>query len=279
MSTHSPNPRFPTPRPTWIWPVRLPAAFGAQLYHVAYQLGEGLGGWPRWLLVGALAGTLPLLPDIVLGVTFSHFLTALLLLPLLVAAVARDAPGRGFGAILAAFLTHSVLTIALFTQGSERLATQFPPGAAYWAQTYDWLVTGVSPEYELSHWLPAHGQLFAAVLLFTYTSLGLIVFWHGLYEVDLMNSYVSQLLLHSHDSWTAVLLGWHPWSVCRGAGYLVLTFEVASLSLARLTGVPLSTPRRRRRRWLVGLAFLALDCVIKFCFLDSVRRALAADLV
>jgi hypothetical protein len=269
----------PDPRPTWIWPVRVPARTAAQIYRAVQGLGERLGAWPRWLLAGALVGALPLLPDVVFGVSFSHFLTAILLLPLLAAAVAHDAIGRGLGVVAAAFLAHSALTIALFAAASDRLATQFPPGAAYWTQTHDWLVTGVSPEYELGHWVPAHAQLLAAVLLFTYTSLGFVVFWQGLYEVDLMNGYVSQLLLHARDPWTVLALGWHPWSVCRGVGYLFLTFEVASLSLSRLTGVPLSTPARRRRRWLVGLGFLALDGVVKFFWLDPVRRALAANLL
>jgi hypothetical protein len=137
----------------------------------------------------------------------------------------------------------------------------------------------VSKEYELSWWLPAQGQLLAGVGVFSYTSLGFIPFWRGLYEVDLMNAYVSQLLPRSRDPWTTLVLGWHPWSQCRGVGYLFLTFEIASLSLARLAGVRLSTLSRRLRRWLAGLGFLLLDVVLKLLLLEPVRQALAANLV
>src|SRR5262249_54083258 len=135
------------------------------------------------------------------------------------------------------------------------------------------------PEGAAQGWVAAQGQLLGGVVLFCYTSLGFLPFWQGLYEVDLMNGYVSQLLVHSHDPWTALALGWHPWSQCRGIGYLFVTFEVTSLSLARLTGVRLSTRARRCRRWLAGLTFLLLDMLLKFYLLDSVRQALAANLI
>jgi hypothetical protein len=66
--------------------------------------------------------------------------------------------------------------------------------------------------------------------------------------------------------------------VCRAAGYLVLTFEVISLSLSRLAGAPLSTARARRWRWCIGLGFLALDGAVKFLCLEPVRQVLAANL-
>jgi hypothetical protein len=249
------------------------------LLDLARRLGERLGRWPRWLLAGALAGAAPLWVEVGTGLPVGRGLTALLLALLLLAAVAHDWPGRGLGSVGTALLVHNGLVIALFAHDRAQLTERFPDGAAYWAETHLWLVSGVSPEYELSWWLPAQGQLLAGMILFGYTSLGVIPFWRGLYEADLMNGYVSQLLLHSHDPWPALALGWHPWSLCRGVGYLFLTFEVASLSLARLTGVRLSTPARRRRRWLAGLTFLLLDVVLKFFLLEPVRRILAANLV
>jgi hypothetical protein len=279
MERHAAVPQHGAARPAWIWPVRLPGVVADQLLGVAQWLGERVGSWPRWLLAGALAGAVPLLLQTASGLPVGRALTALLVTLLLLGAVARDWTGRGLTAVAAAFLIHNALAVALFAQDRARLTEGFPDGAAYWAQTHDWLLTGLSPEAALSGWLPAQAQLLAAVVLFSYTSLGFIPFWYGLYEVDLMNGYVAELLRHSHVPGTALALGWHPWSLCRGAGYLFLTFEVASLSLARLTGVRLSTPARRRRRWLAGLALLLLDGVLKYFLLEPVRRTLAANLV
>src|SRR5205085_319979 len=105
--------------------------------------------------------------------------------------------------VAAAFLSHSGLMIALAASDPAGLPAAFPAGQAYWHASRDWIVTGRSPEYEPGWWLPAHCQLFAGMVVFTYTSLGVIPFWQGFHEVDLMNCYVGQLLVHSHDPWTA----------------------------------------------------------------------------
>jgi hypothetical protein len=259
--------------------LRFPARTAAQILGAAQNLGAWLGPLHWWLLAGAVLGVVPLGFEAVTELPVSRLVTAILLAPLLAAAVARDALGRGVGVVLAAFLSHALLAIALFASDGDRLRTLFPDGAAYWQETHQWLVTGQSREYELSWWVPAHVQLLGSMALFTYTSLGFLTFWQGLYEVDLMNGYVGQLLRHSDNPATALALGWHPWSLCRGAGYLFLTFEIASLSLTRLTGVPLSTRKRQRRRWVMGFSLLVLDGLLKFWLLEPVRRILAANLL
>ena len=113
-----------------------------------------------------------------------------------------------------------------------------------------------------------------AVVLFSYTSLGLIPLWQGLYEVDLMNFYVGSLLARAEAPGPGLMLAWHPWSICRGLGYLVLTYELTRLSFARLTGLNPGTAFSIRRRWAVGISFLLLDAVLKYLCLEPVRRIL-----
>ena len=101
---------------------------------------------------------------------------------------------------------------------------------------------------------------------------------HGFHEVDLMNADVSQLLLHSHDPWTALALGWHPWSLCRGVGYMFVIFEVSSLSLSWLLGVSLSTPAGAGP--LAGRpGFLLADGILKYHMLEFVRQTLQENLI
>ena len=113
----------------------------------------------------------------------------------------------------------------------------------------------------------------------TYTSLGVIAFWRGLQQVDLMNFYVGQLLTQSSDPATALLLGWHPWSVCRAAGFALISFEILSHSLGRLAGTPSAAAKKPRSRLLAGLALLTLDALLKATILEPVRQCLAANLV
>jgi hypothetical protein len=233
---------------------------------------------PSWLLSGAVIGAAPLLADYLLGWRVNHGLSALLLLPLLVAAVARDAVALGLGALAASFGTHAVLAITLVVHDPAGMALMFPEGEAYWGQSRDWLLTGTSREYSPGWWLPAHGQLLAVSTCSTYTSLGWVPLWQGFHEVDLMNHYVGRLVVHSRSPGVALAVGWHPWSVCRGVGYLFITFEVVSISLQRLTGRALSTAARRRNRWAVGLTLLVLDGLLKFFWLEPARQILAANL-
>jgi hypothetical protein len=246
---------------------------------LADRLAGRMGPWYRWPLAGLAIGAVPLLVDWGTGWPSSRLVGALLLTPLLLAAIARDSLGRGLGLLVAAYLGHSAVAIALVAHDAGRMASVLPGGEGYWQQSQEWIVTGASPEYDLGWWLPAHCQILGVVSVFTYLSLGFVTLWQGFHEVDLMNFYVGQLLVHSRHPGLALAVGWHPWSLCRGVGFLFLTFEVASFSLARLTGVPLSTPAVRRRRWVVGLSFLLLDGVLKFLLLDTVRGVLAANLL
>lgn len=262
----------------WLWPIRISPPLQRQTLRAARRLAARLGRWPGWLLAGLLIGGLPCFGEYVSGWPGARLITAVLLTPVLVAAVVEDALGRGVAAIAAALAVHSALVIALAAQQPDAIPAGLADADAYWRESHTWITTGVSREYELSWWLPAHAQGLGGVTLFTYLSLGLTTFWQGLYEMDLMNFYVGQLVARSESPGLALLLGWHPWSVCRGIGYLFITFEVASLSCQRLTGTPLSTQGRRRARWLAGLTLLGLDCVLKFVLLEPIRLALAANL-
>jgi hypothetical protein len=243
------------------------------------RLGRRLGPVPVWIVLGAAIGAFPLLGDYLLQRPTAWVTTPLLVTVLLLAAVASDSMTRGLGALAATFFAHNAAAIALVASDPAGMATVLVGGEDYWRQSHHWIATGYSPEYELSWWVPAHVQLLASMVFFTYSSFGFITLCQGAYEVDLMNFYVGKLIAHSHDSRLAIALGWHPWSVCRGIGYLFLTYEIASLSLEHLTGVRLSTSRRRMARWSAGLAFLLIDGIVKYLFLDTVRRLLAGNLI
>src|SRR5262245_46382974 len=170
--------------PAWLGPIRVPTRLAVLLRQSAEGLATQLGPWPVWLLVGALAGALPLALDYLLGWSQTRWTTPLLVSPLLLAAVSRGAAGRGIGTLAAAFAAHSTLAVVLAIHAPNDLARACAGGADYWERSHTWIVTGVSREYDLGWWMPAHAQLLAVMVLFCYTSLGLIPLWEGLYEVD-----------------------------------------------------------------------------------------------
>ncbi|PQO32748.1 hypothetical protein DTL21_21415 [Bremerella cremea] len=246
---------------------------------MARKLDRALAPWYLWYPMAILVGAIPMLLSYLVGLPGGQLVSSLLLTPLLVAAVARDSLPRGLGALALAFFAHCVMVISLASHDPQAMAEIYPRGEAYWQQTYQWVVTGESPEYELTFWLWAHIQLIAASSLFSFTSLGLVTLWQGFQEVDLMNCYVGNMLNQSQNPAVTLLVGWHIWSVCRGLGYLVLTFEIVSYSLERLSRVHLSTRWRRITRWQIGLGFLVFDGILKYNLLEAVRQALENNLV
>jgi hypothetical protein len=238
-------------------------------------VNDWLVPWPRWLAIGIALGAIPVLVDFRTGWSVSRAATALLGFPLLLAAVARDRMRGGLTCLATAFIAHALMMMSLAAADPARLAISFPEGQEYLEETHRWILTGESVKYDLGWWGPVHVQLAAVMLLWGYLSLGLVPLLQGLHEIDLMNFYVGQLVASAGHPGPGLLLAWHPWSLCRGVGFIFLTFEIASFSLARLTGEPLSPSSARRRRWLLGLGFLALDVTIKWFFSETVRRTLA----
>jgi hypothetical protein len=235
------------------------------------------GGW--WIAWAVLIGTVPVAISFWLGLPGHQWLSALLLAALCLGPVRENSWFRGMGLIGLTFAVHSVVVIALSAAAPQRTAAILPGAKSYWEKQQTWIETGQDPEYRLEAWVPAHLQLLSASTLFTFTSLGTVTFGQGFYEVDLMNYYNAQLLGRSQSGPLALVLGWHIWSVLRGLGYLVLTFEIISLSLAAWSGKSLSSWRARASRWGAGLGLLAADGIVKILLLEPVRQILDANLL
>lgn len=262
----------------WLWPLRLPSAQRLELARVL----EAGAGWMirgRWLAIAAAAGVLPLLVFYACGFPGHRAATAVLVFPVFVCLVRQDRQRAGFLTVLVCFAAHSLTAILLTTLDPAGTAPLLSGGQEYWEKNYRWIRTGVDPEYELANWLPAHLQQLGAMAAYAYTSLGLVPLAQGLYEIDLMNFYVGRLIPCSRSAPVALLVGWHFWAILRGVAYTRIVFEVASFSLSHLTGIELSTRRRRATRWSVGLGLLLLDGVAKYLALAPVRDILANNLV
>lgn len=261
-------------RPGWVGPVGWPRRLTAPWLAGFRALADSLGRGRTWLWLGPAVGVGPVALDALTGLGLSRTVTALLGMPLLLAAVSRDRLHPALTCLCLAVIGHSAAVVALAAVDPGRTERMFPPGIEYWAETRLWIETGESKVYDVGAWVPFHFKLAVVMTAWCYLSLGLVPLTQGLYELDLMNVYVGRLLASATPG-PGLLLAWHPWSLCRGVGFLFLTYELTSLSLARLTGERLSTPARRCRRWLLGLGFLGLDAALKYFLLEPVRRVLA----
>lgn len=234
---------------------------------------------PRWALSAALAGTLPLLLAWPLGSSVHQGISGLLLTLLVWGCVVQGRFGAALGTIGLAFGAHSLLAIGIAASAPVEAAALFPDGAGYWLKQEAWIRSGYDPEYELASWLPLHLQLLVACLVLAPLTLGLAIFARGFYEVDLMNFYVGSMLREAGVAPGVLAVGWHPWSLCRGLCYVLLTLELVALACERLTGRRPPAPRARAARLCLALGFFLADCVIKFSCTEEVRSVLHAALV
>jgi hypothetical protein len=264
-------------RAPWIWPLHPPAG----IRELAWTAAGAAERWSRGVvgIAAALAiGAVPALVAGALRLPGHQVVSSAALVLLCLACVRRDEGARAVALVLLAFAAHSVVVLLLAGHSPESADRWLPGASDYWIKQRDWIRTGWDPEYETPVWVSAHAGQLGAVLLSAYGSLGGITFAEGFREVDWMNFYTVQLMRHSASPALAVLLGWHVWSLVRGAGLAVITVEVVSLSLGRLTGRDFSTTRTRQARWAAGLSLLVLDGVLKVLLLRPVQEALLANL-
>jgi hypothetical protein len=232
-----------------------------------------------WLGGAVFAGLVPLLAFWGLRIPGQNLATAAILFPFFLALVAKDRQRAGFAIVLVAFVVHSLTAILLSACDPVGAGAALADGPSYWEKNITWIRTGIDPEYAVSNWLPAHGRQLAGMVVFAFTSFGLIPLAQGLYELDLMNFYVGRLAVASTSVPVALAVGWHSWAILRGVAYSRIVYEATSFSLEKITRRELSTAARRRRRWIVGLSLLSLDCLLKFTLLEPVRRVLGANLL
>ena len=282
-AARKPHEREPTDtelrRVRWIWP------FPPVNPHVAAFVGRAtqftaplVDGW-RWLPAALVVGVVPVLANYFVRLPIQLFASAFLLFPMFVATVRAAKPARAFAVLAATFFAHSVAVIVLAARDPGRAAAFLPGAESFWTESLHWIETGTNPEYEVRHWLPQHLLLAVAVICLGYCSLGLTVLLRGFYEVDLMNYYVGRLIGESGDAATALIYGWHVWSLVRGAGCALVMYEIAAVSLAALTGEDRGAGRGRRLRLAAGVALLVLDGVLKFLLMDGVQARLQANLL
>lgn len=262
----------------WLWPFRIPVRIATRVGRSIERL-QPLTSGRRYILFALLTGGLPLLASFAAGVAFHQWVSTLLFFPLFVSLVYSGRFGAAMWSVLCCYGAHSALALYLSYHYPTEAAAVLTGGLEYWNKNIYWIQTGIDPEYNPANWMPAQLLHLVSISFFSYTSLGLIPFFHGFYEVDVMNFYVGRLMAQSESKAVALLFGWHCWSVCRGIAYAIIIFFVATLSVERFFNLQLISYLQKKRILIFGLLFCLMDFILKFFMLDLVRNTLFANLV
>jgi hypothetical protein len=223
-------------------------------------------------------GVLPVLVALPFASRLHQLLTAIAVTVLVWPCVFFDRFARAIALTAAAYLCHSATVIAVSYHSPPACAAIVPGAADYWQNTEQWIRTGESPEYRWRDWLPGHSLLIATTPFAALLTLGLVPYMAGLEQVDLMNYYVGQLMRQSDRPDLMLLYGWHPWSIARGSGFVVLCYVASSWAMQWLLQKPLSTWQRQRLRLLLGLCLVMMDVAIKVTLSPWIRERLLENL-
>ena len=250
---------------------------GASLVRsVLLRIGLSVSGWPAICAASVVGGVLP--PVIALvtnqGVRVSGSLTVLLVVPLLCSFAVQGRVLAGASLLAATFAAHCAFCIAVSCFMPEIAAATFDGGQAYLEHSLAWIQTGTKPEFEYQGWLSAQILQAVGVAGLGLTSFGVLPVYQGVYECDLMNFYVGRLLSQSTAPMVTLSLGWHPWSICRGIGLLLLLHEAVAIAVAVFIGRIAPAPRGALLRLSIACCFLAADVVLKALAMPLVQRCL-----
>ncbi|MFO0976157.1 MAG: hypothetical protein U0996_07135 [Planctomycetaceae bacterium] len=236
-----------------------------------------VSGW-RWVFFSLFAGFVPCLVAVIFQSTWHQPITAFLLTLLVIPLAGANRWREGLATIVLVFASHSVIAIAAACLDPGYAGPTFPGGPEYWDRQRLWIETGTDEEYRVRDWAPEHALLLAGTTVVSFTSFGGLTFHHGLHEVDLMNFYNGQLISFSKNGFVALALGWHLWSILRGVGYTLLSFQLVALAVQFLAMKLVCSRAEHIRHILYGLAFLLLDAGVKSVMTSWVQQRLLDNL-
>jgi len=171
---------------------------------------------------------------------------------------------RAVAAMLVWAATMAVAATAMSAFGWSRDARDeglfLRPG--YRDDMLRWVETGQGDESRPSRFLPqhaAHAGVFAAASLGTG---GILSMPMGAVLMNSMGEYVGTMAARSAHPVASIILGWHPWSLVRIVGFVILGVVLSGVVLSRLMAFPFALSAHRG--WLAaGGGLLILDVGLK----------------
>jgi hypothetical protein len=222
----------------------------------------------------ALSGPL-LFPLLMLGVLISvglgflaqsrfllPCLNVLLCYPFLFGLLARDRRPRAFASMIFWAVCLGIVTVAASVHFPERAGNAIFHGPAYARDMFHWIRTGEGAEGNPMLFVPQHLLHFVIFCLLSAVSASLLSLLMGALLMNYMSFYVASLILASNDRLTAVLMGWHPWSIIRIFSYVLLGVILGEPLVCKLAGRDYDSSRVRPFLW-IALSGLAVDILMK----------------
>jgi hypothetical protein len=149
-------------------------------------------------------------------------------------------------------------------------------GPAYRDEMFHWVRTGEGAEGDPARFLPQHVLHLAAFVALSLATASAVSIFMGAVLMNYMDFYVAALVRAGAPAWPTLLIGWHPWALCRVAAFCILGAVLAEPVLARLRRVPYAGLRASRRWLVIAAAGIAADWALKAALAPAWGRWLRA---
>lgn len=174
----------------------------------------------------------------------------------------RGRRARAAGAMLWWAFMLGIIMVALITRFHETTGRAIFHGPEYVDEMFRWVRTGIGAEGTPSMFIPQHLLHTGIFIVLSLVSGGLLSLVMGSMLMNYMSFYVGSLILNSRNTGLAILMGWHPWSIFRVAGFVVLGVILAEPLICRITGRPYQSGDVRKYVLFVVAALLT-DAIMK----------------
>ncbi len=194
--------------------------------------------------------------------------------PFLYAALRAGRLARAVAWMLVWAAAMAVAATAVSYWAPDEAGRLFLHGAAYRAEMFEWVRTGLGRESNPARFLPQHAWHAGLFALLALASGGLLAMPMGAVLMNYMGAYVGGLAAESSRPLATALLAWSPWALLRVVSFVILGVALAAPLLARVGRSPFEP--RRARPWLLAAAGgLVLDVVLKWRLAPLWRRWLS----
>jgi len=190
------------------------------------------------------------------------FLNILFAYPVMYSLLKLEQRKRAFVAMLFWALFLGVVTVIACVRFPAVAERSILNGADYVREMFHWIKTGEGTESEPLRFVPQHLFHFAAFVVLSLLTAGILSLFMGAILMNYMSFYVGSLILASHDHVVAALMGWHPWAAIRVASFVILGVILAEPGVCRLSGRYYDYEGARPYFW-AALTGVVLDMIIK----------------
>lgn len=172
----------------------------------------------------------------------------------------------------------SIIGIILMYYFHDRASDVVIRSEEYWSDMELWLKGDPSKQGTPSEFIPEHIKHTVTVSVASLISAGMIGINFGTVLMNYMNYYVATIMLMSDSPLLLAIIGWHPYSVCRVIGFIILGCTFSWVFVSRFSKE--SNFNRRIFVFLIilGLCLELLDILLKIYIAPGWRDLIVANI-